>query len=174
MSQVSQNLNDLSALEGRWSLDLERTTVEFHTKIMRVVPVRGTIKAIEGGACVGTDGAIDGNLILDAGTIDTGIKKRDAHLQTADFFDVDRHPHMIFTAHSAHRVASGRFEVIGSLTIHGRTRPLTTITEIHHVSTEINVSAKIDLNRSAWDVGRTLPGLATTTRIVVKACFVRV
>jgi polyisoprenoid-binding protein YceI len=96
VSQVSQNLNDLSALEGHWSLDLDATTVEFHTKIMRVIPVRGTMKPIEGGARVGSDGAIDGRLILDATTIDTGIKKRDVHLRTADFFDANSHPKIIF------------------------------------------------------------------------------
>jgi polyisoprenoid-binding protein YceI len=111
VSNISQNLSDLSSLDGQWSLDPERTTVEFHTKIMRVISVRGSIRAIEGGARFVTDGAVEGNLILDATTIDTGIKKRDAHLRTADFFDTDKFPTIIFEAQSARRFPSGEFEV---------------------------------------------------------------
>ncbi|HEY1988135.1 MAG TPA: YceI family protein [Acidimicrobiales bacterium] len=173
MSQVSQNFNELSALEGHWSLDRDRTTVEFHTKIMRVIPVRGTIKAIEGGARVGTDGAIDGNLILDAATIDTGIKKRDAHLRTADFLDTDRHPTIAYTAQSVRKIPSGGYEVVGSLSIHGQTRPLITFVEIQHVPTEVSVSANIDLDRTAWGVGRTRLGPSTTAGVVIKARFIR-
>ncbi len=173
MSQISQNLNDLSALEGRWSLDPDRTMVEFSTKILRVIPVRGAIKAIECGARVGTDGAIDGNLILDTATIDTGIKKRDAHLRTADFFDADSYPTIVFTAQSARRIPSGGFEVAGSLTLHGRTRPLITFVELQHVPTEVSVSASVDLDRTAWGVGRMRLGPSTTARVVVEARFVR-
>jgi polyisoprenoid-binding protein YceI len=174
VSQISQTLNDLSSLEGHWSLDPEKTTVEFHTKIMRVLPVRGSIKATEGGASVGADGAIDGVLILDAATIDTGIKKRDTHLLTADFFDADNFPTIVFTAQSARRMPSGRHEITGSLALHGQTRPLTIHAEIHHGSTEVTVSAtNIDIDRTAWGVGRKRLGPSTTSRIVVHAHFFR-
>jgi polyisoprenoid-binding protein YceI len=171
--QLSQNVNDLSALVGHWSLDLDRTTVEFHTKIMRVIPVRGRIRAIEGGASV-SEGAVDGNLILDVATIDTGINKRDVHLRTADFFDADRYPTIVFTAQSARKSASGGIEVVGSLTLHGQTRPLITVVEMQHAPTEVSVSATIDLDRTAWGIGRTRLGPSTAARVVVKACFVRV
>jgi polyisoprenoid-binding protein YceI len=173
MSQVSQHLSGLSGLEGRWSLDPERTTVEFHTKIMRVVPVRGTIKAIEGRAIVGTDGIVDGTLILDIATIDTGIKKRDIHLRSADFFDADSFPRIIFAAQSARRYPSGRIEVAGSLTLHGETQPLTTFVEIQLGSTDAILSANIEMDRTAWGIGRTRPGLSTSARVEVTAHFVR-
>lgn len=173
MSQVSQNLIDLSAFDGYWSLNPDRTTVEFHTKIMRVIPVKGRIKATEGGVRLGTDGDIDGSLILDVATIDTGIKKRDAHLRSADFFDADRYPTIIFTAQSVGTFQSGRSELKGSITLHGQTRPLTTLVEIEHVPTEVRVSANINLDRTAWGVGRTRLGPSTTAHVVVEARFVR-
>ncbi|HEY1832387.1 MAG TPA: YceI family protein [Acidimicrobiales bacterium] len=174
MSQVSQNLNDLSSLEGHWSLDPEKTTVEFHTKIMRVVPVTGSIKATEGGATVGADGTIDGVLILDAATIDTGIKKRDGHLLTADFFDADNFPTIVFTAQSARRRHSGQHEIAGNLALHGKTRPLTIVAAVHHGATEATVSAtNIDVDRTAWGVGRKRLGQSITSRIVVNAHFFR-
>jgi polyisoprenoid-binding protein YceI len=173
VSQVSQNLNDLSALEGHWSLDPDRTTVDFHTKMIRVISVKGRIRATEGGARVVTDGGIDGNLVLDVATIDTGIKKRDAHLRSAEFFDADRYPTIVFTAQSVGRFRSGRTEVMGSLTLHGQTRPLTASVEVQHVPTEVSVVANIDLDRTAWGVGRTRFGPSTTAHVVVKARFVR-
>jgi polyisoprenoid-binding protein YceI len=173
MSQVSQNLNDLSALVGRWSLDLNRTTVEFHTKLLRVVTVRGTIKAVEGGASVGPDGAIDGTLILDAATINTGIKKRDAHLRTADFFDTDRFPTIVFTAHSARLHSSEGIEVVGSLDLHGQTRPLTALVGIRHDQAEARVSANFDVDRTVWGVGRARFGPSTAARVVLTAHFVK-
>jgi polyisoprenoid-binding protein YceI len=173
MSQVSQNLNSLSPLEGHWSLDPGTTTVEFHTKIMRVIPVRGTIKAVSGGARVGPDGAVGGNLILDVATIDTGIKKRDAHLRTADFFDADTYPAIEFNTQSARRYPSGSFEVVGSLALHGQTRPLTTLVEIRHLHNEAILSANIDLDRTEWGVGRVRFGPSTAARILITARFVR-
>jgi polyisoprenoid-binding protein YceI len=170
---VSQTLSDLPVLEGQWSLDPDRTTVEFHTKIMRVISVKGRIKATEGRASVVTDGSIDGTLILDVATIDTGIKKRDDHLRTADFFDADRYPTIEFMAQSARRLSSGGFEVRGNLTIHGQTRPLITLVEIRHLPTEVSVSANIELDRTAWGVGRTRLGPSTAARVVVTAHFVR-
>ncbi|HEX3796928.1 MAG TPA: YceI family protein [Acidimicrobiales bacterium] len=173
MPHVSQNPSDISVLEGRWSLDPDRTTVEFRTKIMRVIPVKGRIKAVEGGASVVTGGSIDGTLVLDVGTIDTGIKKRDDHLRTADFFDADRYPTIEFAAQSARRLSSGEFEVAGNLTIHGQTRPLMTLVELHHQPTEVRVSANIELDRTAWGVGPTRLGPSTSAQIVVVAHFVR-
>lgn len=173
MSQVSQNLNDLSGLEGHWTLDPDSTTVEFHTKMMRVVSVKGRIKATEGGVRVGTDGEIDGNLILDVNTIDTGIKRRDVHLRSPDFFDSDRYPTIVFTVQSVCGVRSGRLELMGSLTVHGQTRPLTALVEISHSATEATISANIDLDRTAWGVGRRRLGPSTTARIVATARFVR-
>jgi polyisoprenoid-binding protein YceI len=170
---VSQNLSDLSDLEGQWCLDLSRTTVEFHTKIMRVIPVKGRIKAIEGRGSVVDDGSIDGSLVLDVASIDTGIKKRDDHLRTTDFFDADQYPTIEYRAQSARRLPSGEFEVTGTLTIHGQTRPLINQVEIQHLPTEVVVSANIELDRTAWGIGRARLGPPTAARVVVTAHFVR-
>jgi polyisoprenoid-binding protein YceI len=170
--QVSQKLSDLSVIEGQWSLDPNRTTVEFHTKIMRVIPVKGKFTAIEGGASVGTGGSIDGTLVLDVATIDTGIKKRDDHLRTADFFDAERYPTIEFVAQSARKLPSGEFEVSGNLTIHGETRSLITLLELQRLPTGVRVSANFDLDRTAWGVGRTRLGPSTAARIEITAHFV--
>ena len=81
-------------------LDPDRTSIVFHTKAFWVFPVKGTAKAIEGAGTVGADGSISGTLVIDAASIDTKLKRRDAHLRTADFFEVERFPAITFEATS--------------------------------------------------------------------------
>jgi polyisoprenoid-binding protein YceI len=62
---------------------------------------------------------------IDAATIDTGIKKRDQHLCSADFFDVAAYPTIAFRSTRVQPVNSregNRWLVVGDLTMHGVTR----------------------------------------------------
>ncbi len=64
---------------------------------MWIVPVKGTAKALSGDGHVGADGSVQGTLVIDAASINTKNKKRDAHLRTDDFFEVDKYPTLTFT-----------------------------------------------------------------------------
>jgi polyisoprenoid-binding protein YceI len=85
---------------GKWMLDPDRTSIVFHTKAMWVFPAKGTARAIEGVGTMGTDGGLSGSLVVDAASIDTKNRKRDAHLRTADFFEVETFPTINFEATS--------------------------------------------------------------------------
>lgn len=56
---------------------------------------------------------------IQAGSIDTNEPNRDAHLRSADFFDVEQHPTLTFTSTAVTARAAGRFDVAGTLTIRG-------------------------------------------------------
>lgn len=60
---------------------------------------------------------------IDAASVDTGIKQRDDHLRSADFFDVSKFPKILFTATSARREGD-KIIVSGNLTMRGVTKPL--------------------------------------------------
>jgi len=62
------------------------------------------------------------NVAVQAASIDTNEKDRDAHLRSADFFDVDKHPVLTFSSTGIQRNADNLFVVTGDLTIHGVTR----------------------------------------------------
>ena len=94
MTSPSQNSFDLSDFAGKWELDRDRTSIAFHTKAMWVFPAKGTFRALEGVGNVAADGRISGTLVIDAASVDTKNKKRDAHLRTADFFEVETFPTM--------------------------------------------------------------------------------
>jgi polyisoprenoid-binding protein YceI len=57
-----------------------------------------------------------------AASIDTNERDRDAHLRSADFFDVEKIPVLTFRSTKIRRYSDERFAVTGDLTIHGVTR----------------------------------------------------
>jgi polyisoprenoid-binding protein YceI len=165
---------ELSALVGRWALDPERTTIEFHTKAMWVFPAKGTARALEGGGNVGADGSFSGTLVVDAASINTKNKKRDEHLRTADFFEVQKHPTITYTAKGGRLTPSGQVEVDGELTVHGQTRPLPLVANVDVEGESATVSTQVDIDRSNWGLTLTPYGAGLKNRVVVRAYFHKV
>jgi polyisoprenoid-binding protein YceI len=81
---------------------------------------------------------------IDARSIDTRIKKRDDHLRSAEFFNVDKYPQITFKSRSVKQTGPQSGDILGDLTMHGVTRPITL-----HVKllTPLN-----DTNRTRWAI----------------------
>jgi polyisoprenoid-binding protein YceI len=173
MTSPDPSLADLAPFAGTWTLDPARTSILFHTKAMWILKVKGTIQALEGGGTVGDDGGLSGTLVLDAASVDTGNKKRDAHLRTADFFEVDTHPTMTFTAADARPNPAGRVEVTGTLTIHGQSRPITVEADVQVAGGSATVSAEVDIDRAAWGLTWSKMGAGLANRVVINAVFTK-
>jgi polyisoprenoid-binding protein YceI len=62
---------------------------------------------------------------IQATSIDTNEPDRDTHLRSADFFDVGVYPTLTFTSTRVTKKGAESFDVLGDLTIHGVTRPVT-------------------------------------------------
>ena len=62
---------------------------------------------------------------IDVRSIDTRIKKRDDHLRSAEFFNVDKYPQMAFKSRSVKQTGPQSGDILGDLTIHGVTKPVT-------------------------------------------------
>ncbi|MFB6782073.1 MULTISPECIES: YceI family protein [unclassified Streptomyces] len=164
-----------SAATGSWTLDQDATTVALRHKTMwGLVNVKGAFTGVTGEGEVGADGSAHGSVTLDATSLDTGHAKRDAHLRSADFFDTDRYPTLVFTADSATPDARGNVEVAGRLTVHGTTRPLAfSARTTESTATAITLTAEIDVDRAdfglTWNKGGMIKGpatLALTVRFV--------
>ena len=107
-----------------WSLDQDRSSVEFTVKTMwGLIPVRGRFDRFTGSYEVGQDeSAIE--LTIEAESVDTGNTKRDEHLRSADFFDVDHHGQLRFRSTRVDVVGDGALHVVGTLEVAGTVEPL--------------------------------------------------
>jgi len=90
---------------------------------------------------------------IDATTINTHEPKRDAHLKSPDFFDVEKNPTITFKSTQVQKVGADHLKITGNLTIHGVTRPVildatyTGIVKDPGGNTRRGASAKTKLNR---------------------------
>ena len=62
---------------------------------------------------------------IDVRSIDTGIVKRDNHLRSPEFFNVEKYPEITFKSRSAKQTGQQGGDILGDLTMHGVTKPIT-------------------------------------------------
>jgi polyisoprenoid-binding protein YceI len=115
-----------------WDLDPAHTLVEFAAMRLgltlikgRFGGVRGTIRADESDLSRSSV-AVE----IDAASLDTGEPRRDKHLRSEDFLDVERFPSIRFASTRVEPDGPDRLRVHGELTIHGATRATVLETEI--------------------------------------------
>jgi len=174
MPSTNSTASELSRYTGTWRLDLAKTTVDFRTKAMWVLPVKGTAKALSGEAQIGADGEANGTFVIDAGSFDTKNKKRDDHLRTADFFEVVKYPTISFTADSVRSTGSGRLEVDGKLTVHGRSQPVTLNAEVSGAGgNSATVTTEVEIDRSLFGLSWSKMGAGLKNHVTIRAHFDR-
>lgn len=92
--------------------------------------------------------------IIEARSIDTGISDRDDHLRTADFFDVEQYPQIVFTSTDIFMDSDSLYTISGDLQMHGVTTFVTwpfRLTE--NTARNIAVEIRTTLNRIDFGVG---------------------
>ena len=110
---------------GTWQIDVAHSAVEFSVTHLMMSKVRGRFTDIAG--TVQTDGTPEGSRIdveIGAASISTHDDARDAHLRSADFFDVQTFPKIRFLSTAIKSKGDSDFRVTGNLTIRDVTRPV--------------------------------------------------
>ena len=108
----------------KWMFEPGHTEAEFRAMHMMVTWVRGLFKDIHGSldfdwaSCL--DSTFEGE--IDATKLYTGQPERDAHLRSADFFDVENHPRITFQGRLIERTGDIDFKALADVTIRGATR----------------------------------------------------
>jgi polyisoprenoid-binding protein YceI len=109
-----------------WAVDPAHSNVEFAVRHLMISTVKGRFGAVSGTVQLDDEdlssSAVD--VSIDAASIDTRQADRDAHLRSADFFDVEQFSTLTFRSSSITREGD-EFRVVGDLTIRGVTRPVT-------------------------------------------------
>lgn len=107
---------------GRWQLDARRSSVGFNVRLLSgLTSVKGQFVEYRGRLDLSADPAIE--LTIDAASLQTGNRRRDKHLRSCDFFDVDNHPHVHFVAESV-APCGDTLKVRGRLSVRGHSIPL--------------------------------------------------
>ena len=117
----------------RWEIDSSHSSVHFSVRHLVIAKVRGSFTRWSGTveAPAGDFSKATVNVLIDAASIDTGVADRDAHLKSADFFDVAQNPELRFVAKRVQPGSAGHLDVIGDLTIKGLTREVVLKVEHH-------------------------------------------
>ncbi len=110
-----------------YAIDVPHSQIGFSVKHMMFSTVRGEFASFHGTIVVDYDNPQNStvDVTIDAASISTRDEKRDAHLRSADFFDVEKFPTLTFKSTAVDFDSADDFEVIGDLTMHGVTRQVT-------------------------------------------------
>jgi polyisoprenoid-binding protein YceI len=110
-----------------WKIDSSHTSATFSVRHMMVTNVRGEFQTVAGTVeldlAAPEKSRIDAT--IDVASVNTREAQRDAHLKSADFFDVEHHPQMTFKSKAIRVTGPGSAEVKGDLTIRGTTHEVT-------------------------------------------------
>ena len=162
------------SLTGSWTLDPARSQVLLESRhTWGLLPVRGVFRQVTGNGTLTAAGQITGSLTVAAGSIDTKSKMRDKDLRSAKLFDIARHPDITYTVDGMQPGGEG-VQVSGRLTVRGRTRPLPFDAKVAATADEVELDAKIPVNRA--DFGLTYSPLrmaSLNNTIIVHAVFTR-
>ena len=163
------------ALAGKWVLDPRQSSIRLKSRSMAgLVRVNGVFREISGNGTVSPDGKVSGTVTVAAASIDTKNTKRDTHLRSADFFDSDNHPDIIFTVHDI-RPSGQRAAVTGALTVRDRTRPLSLDAAASvRGDGEVWLDAEVHINRADFGLTWNLMGLISMhNTLIIHAVFTR-
>lgn len=158
MSSAEPATSQTPVPTGTWKVDPVHSSVEFQVKHLGIATVKGSFKEFEGTVEVAPDGQVKAYGTVKVDSVDTREPQRDAHLRSADFFDVEKFPEITFTSTAVRPIDDEEFEIEGDFSIHGVTRTLTLKATLEGTETDhegnprVGLSASAQINRSDYDM----------------------
>jgi len=162
-----------------WKIDNAHSDIHFMVHHLVVTRVRGRFMRWDGQLWIDEQDLPKSRVevSIDAASISTNDEKRDAHLRSADFLDVERFPKLTFKSTSLEQGAGGTLRLIGDLTIRDRTRSVTA--EVEKLGTakdpwgnqKIAFSGKLSINRedfgASWNQALEAGGLLVGKQVAI-------
>lgn len=105
----------------KWGIDPAHSEFGFKVKHLMITYVKGVFR--ETDVIVFTEGddflTSEIEVRINAGSVYTGDERRDQHLRSPDFFDVDNHKQIVFIGRKVERKKDNHFKLYGPLSIKG-------------------------------------------------------
>jgi Uncharacterized conserved protein len=168
-----------------WTIDPSHTIVEFGIRHLMITTVKGRFGGVEGTIKGNPDDWTDAEVEvkIDAASVDTRNEDRDNHLRSADFFEVEKYPHLTYKSTKVTKTGENSYTIEGELTIRDVTKPVTLEAEYLGKAVDpwgnekIGFSAKAKVNRKdfglTWnaplEAGGFLVGDEVTIELEVQA-----
>ena len=114
------------AAKTTWGIDPAHSEIAFKVKHLMITNVKGSFTEFSGQLL--TDGddfsTAEISFTINPASINTGVADRDAHLKSADFFDVENFSAISFTDGKLVKTGDDEFNLLGNLVIKGVSQPV--------------------------------------------------
>jgi polyisoprenoid-binding protein YceI len=147
---------------GTWAIDPVHSSIAFSVRHLLVSKVRGHFNTFSGAVVVGEDGSPTVTAEIAVDSVDTRNEQRDAHLKSADYFDVENYPTATFTSRGV-RESGDRYLLDGDFTLKGITKPVSLELEFNGTNPGMGhgevagFTASVVLNRKDFGIDVDLP-----------------
>jgi polyisoprenoid-binding protein YceI len=120
LTETTMN-NEVTQGIAIYDIDSSHSTVEFKVRHLGFSKVTGRFTKFSGAVEMDGDdlSTLTADLTVDVASITTGDDKRDEHLRSADFFEIERFPELTFRADEVSSVSDDAFTLDGELSMHG-------------------------------------------------------
>lgn len=191
MKKVSLTLSAIAVLllsfntiaPSTWTLDESHSRLRFSVSHLMVSDVEGSVKMTEAIITASKEDFSDAVVTMkaDINSIDTDNKDRDDHLKNADYFDAASYPTAVFKSTSFKKVSDKKYTVVGNLTLHGVTKPVTLEATANYgtnpMSQKTIAGFKVTgtIKRTDFGIGTSTPSamIGDNVEIVANAEFVK-
>lgn len=164
--------------QSTWKADANHTKLTFTITHLGISDVFGLFKTFDATITSSKPDFSDAvfEVVAQTSSVNTEVDKRDAHLKSPDFFDVEKFPTMSYKSTSISKISDGKYKVEGNLTLHGTTKPVAL--EIWYRGTIINQMSKAPtagfqvtgvVKRSDFDFGSKFPAPMLSDEVHIKA-----
>lgn len=164
------------AQAAKYNIDASHTQVEFTYSHFGFSNITGRFDQVKGEFDLNTENLAKSKISIEIpiSSMSTGVSKLDTHLQSADFFDVVKYPTASFKSTMVHVASDKELHVMGDLTIHGVTKPVTLTVKVNKIADHpmkktptAGFDASTTIKRSDFGVGAYVPAVSDEVKITI-------
>lgn len=124
IATVLTTVSTATAQTTLWQIDPVHSSITFAVDYMVLTEVTGSFKDFTGTIQREGEDLAKVDVSIKASSIDTDNEKRDDHLRSADFFDVQKFPEITFVSKWFEKGQANSYQITGDLNLHGITKPV--------------------------------------------------